>query len=449
MNGSKAPLRAALRVDRSVVSGQAALAGWPRRRTFRVPGSLNALGPSEIPGYTVVGQLPGISSYGRRFPGLRFPGPCAKIAHMASTQTLPAMGPRIADAREELGLTQAELAGELGLDRSAVAKMESGKRRVSATELVRLAAILDRPIDWFVVESPPSVVSRRSDQAEGVRSAILDRRIERLARDIEYLKKEGILPEGEVRRLDMPGTVDDAERAAAWVRDWMGTQAGPLLDLQRHCEVAGLLAVSLELGDEGRDAAYVAVDEWGVALINGSVNPGRRRFNLAHELGHHVFADAYATEVTIFPGSETERMINAFAVHLLLPRAEVLETWESFEDPRLAAVAIAVRFRASWTAVCAQVKNLELVDGERRAELAADYPTAADFIELGERWVSELDPPAVPPEYGRRVLKAYRGGVLTAERTTELLWGTVREEELPQRHPIPVQGLRREFDTLP
>lgn len=51
MNGSKAPLRAALRVDRSVVSGQAALAGWPRRRTFRVPGSLNALGPSEIPGH--------------------------------------------------------------------------------------------------------------------------------------------------------------------------------------------------------------------------------------------------------------------------------------------------------------------------------------------------------------------------------------------------------------
>lgn len=49
-----------------------------------------------------------------------------------------------------------------------------------------------------------------------------------------------------------------------------------------------------DLGEEGRDGAYVAVDKWGVALINGSVDPGRRRFNLAHELGHHLFADAYA-----------------------------------------------------------------------------------------------------------------------------------------------------------
>jgi Zn-dependent peptidase ImmA (M78 family) len=230
----------------------------------------------------------------------------------------------------------------------------------------------------------------------------------------------------------------------------MGTSSGALLDLQRHCEAVGLLAFSLDLGAEGQDGAYVAVDKWGVALINGAVDPGRRRFNLAHELGHHLFADAYAPEVIISPGSETERIINAFAVHLLLPRAGVEEVWAGFEDEqRLAAVALAVRFRASWTAVCSQIKNVGLIDEASRAELIADPPTAADFVELGEWWVSELEPPAVPPEYGRRVLAAYRGGRLTAERATELLWGTVRAKELPERHAIPLQGLRRELDPLP
>lgn len=191
-----------------------------------------------------------------------------------------------------MGLTQAELAGELGLDRTAIAKIESGKRKVSATELVRLAAVLDRPIDWFVVESPPAVVSRRTDPAAGGRSGLLDRRIERLARDVEFLETEGVLPAIEDRRMEMPTTVAEAEEAAAQARDWMDVPTGPLVDLQRHCESLGLLTFSLDLGQEGRDGAYVAVDRWGVALINGAADPGRRRFNLSHELGHHLFADA-------------------------------------------------------------------------------------------------------------------------------------------------------------
>lgn len=376
--------------------------------------------------------------------------PCAKIAHMALPQRKSTeVGPRIALAREDLALTQAELARELGLDRTAIAKIESGKRKVSATELVRLAAVLDRPIDWFVLESPPAVVSRREDPVAGGRSRLLDRRIERLARDVEFLESDGVLPPVAEHRLEMSATVADAEGAAVRARSWMGAPPGPLVDLQRHCEMVGLLAFSLDLGEEGRDGAYVAVDNWGVALVNGAVDPGRRRFNLAHELGHHLFADAYAPEVTISPGSEAERIINAFAVHLLLPRPGVTETWGAFDDPRSGAVAVAVRFRVSWTAVCSQLKSLGLIDDVRRADLAADPPTGADFIELGERWVSELDPPAVPPEYGRRVLAAYRGGRLTPERTTELLWGTVRTEELPERHAVPLAGLRRELDALP
>jgi Zn-dependent peptidase ImmA (M78 family)/transcriptional regulator with XRE-family HTH domain len=375
---------------------------------------------------------------------------CAKIAHMALAR-LDAVdiGSRIAQAREDLGLTQAALATAVALDRTALAKTESGKRKVSAAELVRLATTLDRPIDWFVSDPPQAVVSRRADPAAGGQSAVLDRQVEWLARDIDFLEREQILPQIEVRHLDMPADVSEAEEAAARAREWMGVESGPILDLQRCCEAVGLLAFSLALGDEGRDGAYVSADRWGVALINGSVDPGRRRFNLAHELGHHLFADAYAPEVTISPGSETERMINAFAVHLLLPREGLGLVWSGSDDPRLAAVAVAVRFRVSWSAVCAQLKNLGFLDEAQRAELAAYPPTGADVVELGERWVSELDPPSVPPEYGRRVLSAYRAGRLTPQRAVELLRTTVHDEELPARYAIPLDGLRREFDPLP
>jgi hypothetical protein len=188
----------------------------------------------------------------------------------------------------------------------------------------------------------------------------------------------------------------------------------------------------------------------GVALINGSVDPGRRRFNLAHELGHFLVGDAYAPEVSVGGLDDIERLINAFAIHLLLPRSAVTDLWSmnTDQDKRLAAVAVSVKFRASWSATCNQLRTLGLIDSEERERLNAVPPTAADFIALGERWVAELEAPSVPPEYGKKVLAAYRAGKLSASRTVELLWGTVAIEELPEQRAIPLESLRREFDPL-
>jgi Zn-dependent peptidase ImmA (M78 family)/DNA-binding XRE family transcriptional regulator len=361
------------------------------------------------------------------------------------------LGRRISQARFEAGMTQAGLGQTVGLDRTAIAKLEAGTRKVSATELVAIASALDRPIDWFVVESPASIVSRRSDASVGGRSRVLDIKIDRLARDVTFLVEQGILADvGERPALELPSDVADAEVLATQARGLMAAFDGPLRDLQRACERVGLLAFSLDVGEASGDAAYVEVGNLGVALVNGRVDPGRRRFNLAHELGHHLFGDAYAPEVAIGGGDDVERLINAFAIHLLLPRDEVTEMWRvtGEQDARLAAVGVSVRFRASWTATCSQLRNLGLIDPAERERFISTPPTSADFIALGERWEAELEAPSVPPEYGKRVLGAYQGGKLSASRTVELLWGTVEIEDLPEQRAVPLDSLRRDFDPL-
>jgi Zn-dependent peptidase ImmA (M78 family)/DNA-binding XRE family transcriptional regulator len=361
------------------------------------------------------------------------------------------IGRRISQARQDLGMTQADLGQAIGLDRTAVAKLEAGARKVSATELVALASTLDRSIDWFVVESPPSVVSRRADISVGGRSAVLDRKIDRLARDAQFLIEQGILADAAERpALELPNDVSGAEALAAEARLLMNVPDGPLCDLQRASENVGLLAFSLDVGQEGGDGACVEVQNMGVALINGSADPGRRRFNLAHELGHHLFGDAYAPEISVGGVDDVERVINAFAIHLLLPRAAVTDLWGATvdQDRRLAAVAISVKFRASWSATISQLRTLGLIDAHERELFNAAPPTAADFIALGERWVAELEAPSVPPEYGKRVLAAYRSGKLSAARTVELLWETVAIEDLPEQRVVPLESLRREFDPL-
>jgi hypothetical protein len=88
-------------------------------------------------------------------------------------------------------------------------------------------------------------------------------------------------------------------------------------------------------------------------------------------------------------------MFNAFAAYLLTPRSSVLSTWDEFpaRSPRLAAIAVAVRFSVSWTAACNQLRNHGLIDSRER-----------------ERLTTELDPPSVPPAYARALVGAHRKG---------------------------------------
>ena len=95
-----------------------------------------------------------------------------------------------------------------------------------------LAEALDRPVDWFFSASPPAVVSRRSDPGVGGRSGVLDSRVERIARDVDFLVGEGEIPPVTRVALDPPSSVEASEEAAVELRVRLGVRQGPLLGLQ-------------------------------------------------------------------------------------------------------------------------------------------------------------------------------------------------------------------------
>lgn len=67
------------------------------------------------------------------------------------------LGRRIAEMRNERGLSQRELADLISLDASAVSRIESGARGLSARELIVLAKAFD--------VSPDEVLRRQRDPA--------------------------------------------------------------------------------------------------------------------------------------------------------------------------------------------------------------------------------------------------------------------------------------------
>ena len=61
---------------------------------------------------------------------------------------------RLRQAREYLGLSQEEVAQQVGLSRPAISQIENGNRRVDAIELTKFAKLYQRPLGYFTGEQP-------------------------------------------------------------------------------------------------------------------------------------------------------------------------------------------------------------------------------------------------------------------------------------------------------
>lgn len=365
--------------------------------------------------------------------------------------TPEALGARVARARDDASMSQAELAAQLDLDRSSVSRIESGGRKVSAAELVQISAILGRPIGWFVTDEPEAVRSRRRGLGSHASTRHADLAIESVAMDVRYLLDRGVLGWSKVEPRGVPGSHEEAERLAGVVRTELQMGPEPLLDLGAKAERLGVYAFSLDLGDADDGASVELVGDRGgrvgVAVVNGAQDPGRRRWTLAHEIAHVLTGDAYAGEAN---SAAVERYLDSFVAYLLMPRSGTVQLWSEFsgEAPGRAALALAARYRTSWTAACNHLRNVDLIDGAQLEALKRYTPTAGDFMRYGETWSDELTAPYVPPGYAASALSAHVDGALTQARTIELLRGSLAPEDLPEVDAHTVDSLARAFDSF-
>ena len=63
-----------------------------------------------------------------------------------------ALGARLKESREYIGLLQEHVATALGIPRTSVHALEAGKRKVTGLELRRLARLYRRPVGWLLGE---------------------------------------------------------------------------------------------------------------------------------------------------------------------------------------------------------------------------------------------------------------------------------------------------------
>ncbi|MFB9415521.1 helix-turn-helix domain-containing protein [Dactylosporangium matsuzakiense] len=355
---------------------------------------------------------------------------------MAEHQDWSYVGERIRAARVAAGLTQNDLGGAIGLDRTMVAKIEAGGRRVDALELVKLSAALSVSMAYFI-ETQPLVLSRRTvpltDDTEteaGRESSTLEIALEEWLRDIHQLVELGLLQPQPIKHYPRAvESADHAREAAKWLRKELGLGTDPVASMVGLAERAGQFILVSDLPGDG---ASVIDGDIGVAVVSKKGAPGRRRATAAHELGHLVLGDEYSTDLGVHASrADRESVIDAFAAELLVP-SQVFAADAASTEPitRERLVHVAALYRASWSltlrqAAFAGVKAIPKAWGQSN-------PTHAEFLEaLGFSPQPDLDKVRVPPSVAQAVMQAWRSGLITRARALELMHGEIEDQDLP------------------
>ena len=260
------------------------------------------------------------------------------------------IGARIKALREERKLSQDDLARLFGFkDRQTVSAIETGERRVTADELLLAVDKLGAPLDYF---TDPFVLigeGRFSWRQTNVGPVVLGGYERSAGRWIAAFR--AIAPQvgraspllrralGLTRHSRFEDAMEAGERFAAEFD--LGDV--PAQHLAEAMEEKLRILVLMVDAFEGISGAACRLPELDVVLINRHEVPGRRHFDLAHELFHILTWDAmppeHTEEAREVGGNRVEQLANNFASAVLMPKTALARygEWAELGDDALIA----------------------------------------------------------------------------------------------------------------
>ena len=252
------------------------------------------------------------------------------------------IGVRLKAIREERGLSQQELARQLGFnDRQTLSAIETGERRVSADELILAVQKLGVSLDYFTDPFMLVGEGRFSWRQTNVRPQRLSAYERSAGRWIAAFR--AIAPKvgcetpflrrslGLTRQQRYEDAANAGERFAAEY-DLGQVPANSLSAvLEREFGVLVLMVDAFE----GISGAACRLPELDAVLINRREVAGRRHFDLAHELFHILTWDAmppeHAEDAAETSKNRVEQLANSFASAVLMPTT-ALERFGDWAD---------------------------------------------------------------------------------------------------------------------
>ncbi|MBW7797524.1 XRE family transcriptional regulator [Streptococcus thermophilus] len=287
---------------------------------------------------------------------------------------------KLKKARIARGLTKKELADRTGISRQMVSNYELGKTQPGATNLLSLVAELDFPYSYFTSETrgfyegatffrSQSASTKRARDMQAVRLEFQKEIYDLLSRYVNF--PELSLPEVLMKSI-YEITDEDIEQKALELRELWGLgKELPIANLIESAEIHGIIVVESNMSDETLDA----VSEWiedrpFIMLTDNGESAVRRRFNIAHELGH-ILLHGDVESIHDYTSKELKNIIekqaNYFASCLLLPERAFLKSLLSTSLDFY--VELKKYWKVSIQAMIMRTYQLELINDDQKLYL--------------------------------------------------------------------------------
>jgi Zn-dependent peptidase ImmA (M78 family) len=342
------------------------------------------------------------------------------------------VGQRLKLARAASGLSLRELQAAIDnlVTAQAIGKYERDEDMPSSRVLSALAAALNVSEDYLLASEEmvlDGVEFRKKDIASKREEAFVEGQALHLLE--RYLTVEDALGLASVvwdrpREAPYPiNDVGDAENAARAIRTYWGLGIDPIPNLSELLEERGIKILSADLTDIDGLTAKVrrkTGEPIPLIVINRNSWSERKRFTLAHELGHML--------IDVRPGLDAEKAANRFAGAFLMP---VESLWREIGKHRTVIslgelLRLKELFGASFQAITYRCHDLGIISDTVYKRMFQA------FNEHGWRKPPYEEPGAIPPdaERPRRMerlcFRALAEDVLGESKAAEILGISVR-----------------------
>lgn len=232
---------------------------------------------------------------------------------------------RLKSARVKLGLSQRDLASQLGVTKQAVSKYETGKMLPESALLIQMAAVLGQKADYFFrafTISLENVAFRKRERlgersVESIKMEVADQ-LERYL-ELEELLDVAFTFDNPLKDATVHSPEDTEELAMRLLSYWQ-TGINPLSNVLELLEDKGVKVIEIE-ADPDFDglSAWVKGNVPIIVLNRGMDDMVRKRFTALHELGHLLLSIPTNTSHKI-----REKICNRFAGAMLMPKPTFL-----------------------------------------------------------------------------------------------------------------------------
>lgn len=352
------------------------------------------------------------------------------------------IGQRIKALREAAGMRQEELAELLDLNsRQIVSQIETGTRRLTATELVavlkRFDVSLDKLTNPFLLLGRSSFSWRQRNVPQSTLQAFEERAGEWIG---AYRELRGLAGQGRSKLLLTTGLTytspfEDAANVGEVVAGQLELGDKPAFTLAKALEEKLDILVLMVEAESGISGAACQLPNLSAVLINRNESFARRNSDLAHELFHiltwnEMRPDHIESSDQIWDGPASQRrphkaarnqrieqLADNFASGLLMPARslDLLGTPRSDAQWLMEASAL--------LGVSSRALKWRLVNTRRCPELSAVQE--AELVAAGRVQAPDLRQKETPPLFSRpfmqTIIDAIEQGELSARRAQALL----------------------------